>query len=197
MKKSNLRNYNEYLYHEFGFNGEDQLNKISDTWPFSFVHVGTFDIAGTKTEVFEFNDGEDEFYLVDGSSLTFYDKGDLESKYVEMFLVGSHWIGNNDPIDLNTSKLGETDIPKIPERKQKIEQLCLQHLDDGNCQILEGLLLKKKNQYLAIVRCNKDGKFSIVGDKIVVRKIPFENLSPWKRLSIGIGNLIVTGRLKG
>ncbi len=110
---------------------------------------------------------------------------------------GSHWIGNNDPIDLNTSKLGETDIPKIPERKQKIEQLCLQHLDNGNCQILEGLLLKKKNQYLAIVRCNKDGKFSIVGDNIVVRKIPFENLSPWKILSIGIGNLIVTGRLKG
>jgi len=194
---SNFRYYNEYLYHEFGYDGEDQVNGISDTWPFSFNHVDTFDIAGTKTEVFEFKDREDEFYLVDGSSLTFYDKGDLDSKYFEMFLVGSHWIGDNDPIDLNTSKLGETDIPKIPERKQKIKQLCLQHLDDDNCQILEGLFLKTKNQYVAIVRCNKDGTSSIVGDKIVVRKIPFENLSPWKRLSIGIGNLIVTGRLKG
>ncbi len=92
MKMSNYRNYNEYLFHEFGYDDEDQVNRISDTWPFSFSYVGTFDIAGTKTEVYEFKDGEDEFYLVDGSSITFYDKGDLESKYIEMFLIGSHWI---------------------------------------------------------------------------------------------------------
>ena len=195
MNMSNFQKYNEYLFYEFGYEDEDQVDRISDTWPFSFNHVDTFDIAGTKTEVFEFKDGEDEFYLVDGFSLTFYGKGDLESKYIEMFLIGKHWIGQNDPIDLNTSKLGEPDIPKIPERKQKIEQLCLQHLGDCNCEILEGLFLKRKSQYIAIARCNKDGKTSIVGDKIVVRKIPFENLSPWKRLSIGIGNLIINGRL--
>jgi hypothetical protein len=195
MRMSDLRNYNEYLFHEFGYDNEDQAKRISDTWPFSFNHIGTFDIAGTKTEVFEFKDGKDDFYLVDGSSLTFYDKNGLEPKYIQMFLIGSQWIWENDPIDLNTSKLGETDIPNIPERRQKIEQLCLQHLSDGDCKILEGLFLKKKSQYVAIVRCNNDGKTAIVGDKIVVRKIPFQNLSPWKRISIGIGNLIVNGRL--
>ena len=89
----NLRDYNEYLFYEFGYDDEDQVHRISDTWPYFFKHISTFDIAGIKTEVFEFKDGEDEFYLVDGSSLTFYDKGDLDSKYIQMFLIGKHWIG--------------------------------------------------------------------------------------------------------
>jgi hypothetical protein len=51
---NNHKNYNEYLFHEFGYDDEGQVDRISDIWPFSFNYVGTYDIAGTKTKVFEF-----------------------------------------------------------------------------------------------------------------------------------------------
>jgi len=51
---NNHKNYNEYLFHEFGYDDEGQVDNISDIWPFSFNYVGTYDIAGTKTKVFEF-----------------------------------------------------------------------------------------------------------------------------------------------
>ena len=66
-----------YLFHEFGYRRDDQVHLISEDWPFTFHFLAKFDIEGTLTEIFEFKNGEDEFYLVDGSSLCIYEKSGL------------------------------------------------------------------------------------------------------------------------
>ena len=66
-----------YLFQEFGYRRDEQAHLISKDWPFTFRFLARFDIEGTPTEVFEFKNGKDEFYLVDGSSLCFYEKRGL------------------------------------------------------------------------------------------------------------------------
>jgi hypothetical protein len=66
-----------YLFKEFGYRRDGQAHLISKEWPFTFHFLARFNIEGTPTEVFEFKNGKEEFYLVDGSSLSFYEKSGL------------------------------------------------------------------------------------------------------------------------
>ena len=72
-----FKDYNMYLFQEFGYRRDEQAHLISKDWPFTFRFLARFDIDGIPTEIFEFKNGEDEFYLVDGSSLCFYEKSGL------------------------------------------------------------------------------------------------------------------------
>jgi hypothetical protein len=77
QKLSKFREYNEYLFHEFNYKDEGYGHRISDTWPFTFHFLGRFNIDGTPTDIFEFEKEGVGFYLVDGSSLSLYEKSGL------------------------------------------------------------------------------------------------------------------------
>lgn len=187
------RDINRYLYYEFGEDGD--ASEISEDWPFQLSVVGSFTTAEGETEVFHFADDDQEYFAVAGRSLTYYPRGGMELAHLRLQSVGSSWIARQDPVDLNTSILAEDSVPPSVERRRHIEDIAGQHLGDAPFSILEGLFLRSTGKYLALVQPADNDKASIVGTNIVVRNIPFPSASPWRRLAVGIGNLVEGGEL--
>jgi hypothetical protein len=194
---NNLKAYNEYLYYEFCFDLDDEADEsqICDNWPFSFTYRTNFNIRGNEIKILEFSDGEEDYYLIDGPVLGFYNKSGLSLDQLELQMLGDAWIGKQDTVDLDTSILGTYKIPSISERKARIYELCKQHLGNGDFEILIGLFIRNSGKYLTLVKNKKNAAIFIVGDKLVLRNIPFEHLDPWGRLTIGIGQLLKKGKI--
>jgi hypothetical protein len=190
---TNKREINEYLYYESGEDGE--ASRISDDWPFELSVVGTFTTGEGETEVFLFTAEGVEYLAVAGPSLTYYPKAGMELHHLRMQSLGSSWIAGQDPLDLNTSVLGDESIPSTKERRQRIEDIARQYLGDTPFTILVGLFLRSSGKYLALVQPEGKDKAMIAGTNMVVRNIPFPSASAWRRLAVGIGNLIESGRL--
>lgn len=184
--------YNQYLYYEFGIDQESDDSLISDSWPFTFTLIEESEILGIPTKIYEFESEKEESYLDDGNSIGFYSKDGLSLSHFKLMLLGNSWIGRQDPIDLDTT---DNRIPRIPERKESIKRLWNLHFGEGAPEIMEGLFFKKTQTYLALGKTEDSDKAHVSGDGIVVRNIPFPEISPWKRLSIGIGKLIAEGKI--
>jgi len=73
---SKFREFNEYLFSEFGY-GKEQVDRISENWPFHLSFLKAFQVEGTAVEVYEFKNGDDEYYLVSGPSLSIHEKSGL------------------------------------------------------------------------------------------------------------------------
>jgi hypothetical protein len=184
---------NEYLHCEFGEDGG--ASRISEDWPFQLSEVGSFTTAEGETEVFLFADDGDEYFAVSGPSLTYYPKSGMELAHLRLQALGSSWIADQDPVDLNTSILADDSVPSSKQRRQHIEDIAEQHLGCTPFSILEGLLLRSTGKYLALVQPRDNDKAILVGTNIVVRNIPFPSASAWRRLAVGIGDLVERGRL--
>ena len=192
---NDLKKYNEYLFHEFGFDDEYTESDISETFPFELILIDTVDVAEAEAKIFEFVENETDYFLVDGNSLTFYEKSGLNFEQFMWQLVGSSWIGAQNPIDLDTSMLGDESVPSIPDRIREIGKNWSKYNGERAMRIIEGLYLQNTRQYLALIENLNDKSVSIIGENINLRKIPFENLSPWRRLSIGIGKLVASQKI--
>lgn len=190
-----LKNYNQYLYFEFGWFDEDEESRISEDWPYKISPVAELEVNRTQTKILEFQENEETYYLVDGDSLNFYQKDGLSLKTLRMLLEGSSWIGEKDPVDLNTMDKRDPGIPSIPQRKDYLFRLWEEYFGDKKMLIHEGLYLKKTKKYVALGVHQHDQKVNVFGDGIIVRNVPFETLSASKRLSIAIGKLIVDEKI--
>ncbi|MBN2530013.1 MAG: hypothetical protein JXR76_26725 [Deltaproteobacteria bacterium] len=188
--------YNRYLFNEFEFNSQFDISKCTESWPFRIHPVGNVAIEGVATRIFQFGENENLWYLVDGESISVYHGGGLNPLQFKMFLLGNIWLGRNQPIDLHTSILGDSRVPATTVRKENIRTLVEKFFPGTKVSISEGLLLKKCNEYVALVIEELTGAAHVIGNKMILRNIPFENLSPWKRLSIGIGTLISKNLLR-
>lgn len=192
MSDWTLAEYNRYLFHEFAFDLEFEVSKVSENWPFKLTHIEDTEILGQATKLFSFTSDDEEHYLVDGSSLNFHSKDGLEPKLFKMVLTGASWIGDKDPTDLSVM---DNRIPRIPERRARIAELWKTHIGNEELDLLEGLYLGRSKTYLALARIKGEEKAHVFGNSIVVRNIPFPNLSPWKRLAIGIGKLVIDKKI--
>lgn len=187
-----LADYNRYLFHEFAFDLEFDVSKVSEEWPFKFTHIEDTEIQGRPTKLYSFDSDGEEHYLVEDSSLNFHSKDGLEPNLFKMVLTGASWIGDKDPTDLSVM---DNRIPRIPEKKARIAELWKTHIGDEELDLLEGLFLGSTKSYLALGRIKGEEKAHVFGNSIVVRNIPFPDLSPWKRLAIGIGKLVIDKKI--
>tara|TARA_B100001093_G_C26562053_1_gene899097 strand:+ start:35 stop:652 length:618 start_codon:yes stop_codon:yes gene_type:complete len=189
----NYTDFNNYLFFEFGWFEEGDESQISEVWPYTFEKLDSFQIDGVKTDIYKFTEDED-YYLIDDNSLNFISSENLSINYLKLYLLGSAWIGFQKPIDLNTMDKRDPIIPSIPHRKECLKKIWTKYFDCDYI-ICEGLFLKKTQRYLGLGQRQDNKKMMVFGDGIIVRNIPFEDLSYSKRLSIGIGKLLNDGKI--
>ena len=192
---SQLTVYNTWLYIEFGVGDKFNAHECSDSWPFKLVPVGEVQLGGEPAKVFQFSARGLKWYLVHGKSLSVYQACNLTPKHFKRFLVGNHWLGINEPVDLNTSVLGDPAVPGTQLRKKHIQKLAQKYLPKSDLTIPEGILLKKSQEYVALVTEQHTGASHVVSNNVILKNVPYRNLNPWKRLSLGIGTLIATNKL--
>src|SRR5262245_34166842 len=106
---------NRYLFYEFGTAGDE--SQISENWPFTLRFVGMLDPGGTDGEVYEFSAGEDIYFAVTGDGLNFYPTAGMTIEDLRLQVRGARWIGRSNPIDSNTSRIGDDAVPPAMVRR--------------------------------------------------------------------------------
>ncbi len=196
MLPTSLQEINEYLFYEFGKDLEEDESKISQNWPFVLKDKGSFHANEREFYVYEFSDEDDEYYVIDGESLTYVDKSDLSLEELRLEQIGYCWIKRREPIDIDTVILGEEKIPGTTQRKNEIEMLAKEAIGgEEKFSILEGLYLKDNGSYLAIVERKSDKQADIIGTEIKAEPAPCSKASAYRRLAIAIGAMVETNRL--
>ncbi|MHC4386908.1 MAG: hypothetical protein ACYSUG_07960, partial [Planctomycetota bacterium] len=99
-------------------------------------------------------------------------------------------------VDLRTVVLADPRVPSTDDRKKHIRKLAEKVNPNQSCKILEGIILKNQQEYIALIEYEHDSNAHIVGDRITIRNIPFNDISSWRRLAVGLGDLIEIGKLK-
>jgi hypothetical protein len=190
------RELNEYLSSEFGVGtAEGDQERVREDWPFVLQLAFSFDLYGEVTHVFSFDYEAEAYFAVYGTSLNCFPQAGLDSEAFKHQLIGSSWIGSREPLDLDTSRGDDPVVPRIPERRQRFQHFAQSLRADAPYKILVGLYLVASQEYLGLIQFEGESEADIVGDRITMRNIPYPGLSPWRRLSIGIGKLVTDGRL--
>jgi hypothetical protein len=190
------RELNEYLFLEFGVGtSEGDQERVSEDWPFVLQWAFSVDLYGEVTHVFSFDYEDEAYFAVYGTRLNFFPQAGLDSEAFKHQLIGSSWIGWREPLDLDTSRGDDPVVPRISERRQRFQQLAQSLRADAPFKILVGLYLAASQEYLGLIQFEGESKAHIVGDRITMRNILYPGLSPWRRMSIGIGKLVTDGRL--
>jgi len=188
---------NQYLYYEFGFDVESEGNaKVSDTWPFDLEYVGQFKIQNSEMAIYLFEDDNEKYFAIDGPVVSYLPKGSMDLDNLKRQFLGSKWIDQFEIVDLETVVLDNPHILSTDDRRSYIINLAKKIYPNKTCHVLEGLYLKDLREYIALVKYNQDIYAHIIGDSIIVRNIPFDDISPWRRLAVGIGKLVEDGKLK-
>ena len=187
---------NAYLFREFGVGDSDaDATQITNRWPFRLEEVLSFDHQGRAIHLFRFEDHGEAYYAVYGHSLTFFPVTGFTPEAAKYQIIGSAWIGSRHPIDLNTARGDDPVVPRLPDRRRHFEALAARLRPGTPVRILEGLFLEVSCEHLGLIAFEGDRTAHIVGDRITVRHVPYAGASPWRRLSAGIGRLVVEGRL--
>jgi hypothetical protein len=188
---------NEYLFLEFGLDTEgEDISRVSNDWPFQLEQLDEIELPdGDTTYVFRFESDGELLYAIAGRSMTFFSSSGIDLPNLRRQILGSAWIADRSPIDLNTSRGEHLVIPRVPDRRKRIESLTRDLDPTRPFTILEGLFLESAREHLALVRFDGDDDAHVVVDKIRMKNIPFQEASPWRRLAIGIGTLIERGQL--
>jgi hypothetical protein len=190
------RALNAYLFWEFGVGDSDaDATQITDQWPFRLEEVLSFDHQGRAIHLFRFEDHGDAYYAVHGRNLNFFPVTGFTPEAAKDQIIGSAWIGSRHPVDLNTARGDDPVVPRLPDRRRRFEALAARLRPGTPVKILEGLFLETSREHLGLIAFEGDGTAHIVGDRITVRHVPYAGASPWRRLSAGIGRLVVEGRL--
>lgn len=186
---------NEYLFYEFGLDDDEAAeSRISDRWPFTLKDAGTIEMDGAVKNVFTFADGSETYYAVAGRSLSYLPVEGVDLPSLKLQFMGSNWIGKRDPVDLNTSCGAHPAVPLVPERRKRFLALAAALRPQETATILEGLFLKASVEHLALVRYGEEALAYTVGDQISPQSVEFPQLSPWRRLSIAIGQMLASNK---
>ncbi|BFT72098.1 hypothetical protein [Paenibacillus sp. P36] len=115
-----LEEINEYLFYEFAYDVTFSKSDVSETWPFKFRYLETFQLDHEIIRIYEFSDEGDEYFFLDGPILTYYKKEQMTIKELYNQLVGSRWISSQDPVELNRSIIGDDSVPSVKERRNTL-----------------------------------------------------------------------------
>jgi hypothetical protein len=188
------KSVNEYLFHEFGMELEEDESRVSETWPFELREVG----RAADLVVFEFEDDE-PYFALGRPSLSYLPKAGMTFADLVLQHAGSRWISARDPIDLSMSKPGDASVPSGLERRRTLEDLGAKTLPGQQVKLLEGLFLRTEQRYLALFGGPGALEATVVGipssTSIVVG---FPDASAWRRLAWAVGRWLrdsgATGR---
>ena len=180
------KDINEYLYYEFGIDGDEM--SISEEWPFHLHSVGSLTLRGKRTDFYEFTDGETDYYAQEGF---FFPKSGMTLEDLSLQGLGQQWIGGQNPLDLNTTIIGDDQVPTMIERRYNIEALAIKALGDSAVfNIAEGLFLRKTGSYLALLKISADSDAVVVGTELKPITVGFPEASSYRRLSYALGKLL-------
>jgi hypothetical protein len=187
------RTINEYLFYEFGYDLQQPTLPISDDWPFELQRFGTIHLATGETEVYEFTANGEAYFALSGAAVVFFVPAGLSLEDLELEQNGTWWITQQDPVGLATSCIGDESIPSVSERRTAIEELGAAARISPH--ILEGLYLRKRGTYLALLQDRHAGKEIVVGTGLEPYSATFPGASAWRRLCVGIGKMLKDGTL--
>jgi hypothetical protein len=109
---------------------------------------------------------------------------------------GSSWIRQHDPIDLATSRIGDPTIPPAVMRRAAIESLVAHARQQlFRFRILEGLFLRRTQQYVALVEDEDAHETLVLGTMLPAQTVGFSEAAAWRRLAIYIGAVVEDGHL--
>lgn len=177
------RDINEYLFYEFGMDGDNDESLISETWPFALKLVG--DVEGRL--VYEFDEDE-PFFALAKPTFNFLLKKGMSVGDLTLQFLGKDWIADQDPVDLSQSLLSDTSVPSGLERARALRTLGAQALGvlPEEVRILEGLYLRSKQCYLGLFSVSNTVEATIVGLDSLIH-VNYPEWSPWQRLGWGVG----------
>ena len=180
------KDINEYLYYEFGVDSDE--SSISEDWPFHLHFVGILTWQGERTDFYEFTDGETDYYAQEGD---FFPKAGMTLEDISFQDLGQQWIGEQNPVDLNTVIIGDDQVPTSIERRHNIESLARIALGESAVfHVVEGLFLRKTNSYLALLETSDGGNAVVVGTELNPVTVGFPTASSYRRLSYALGKLL-------
>ena len=183
---------NEYLFLEFGLEGD--LSSVSEDWPFQLRDFATIRQRGEGISVYVFASESEEYFAI-SPECNFYPVAGMTARDLQIQMDGFAWIGEREPITLETVFLGDGSVPSTKERHTVIRQLADNVLSNQKAyEILDGLYLRSTGMHVALIkRGEKEGL--ILSDRFEPRRVGFPEASPWRRLSVGIGELLSEGKL--
>lgn len=180
------KDVNEYLYYEFGIDGEK--SSISEDWPFHLHSVGFLQLPGERVEVYEFNDGEMDYYAQEGF---FFPKAGMTFDDLYLENLGKQWISEQRPVDLNTSIIGDDQVPTVIERRRNLEGLARKALGDSTVfNVSEGLFLRKTGSYIALLEIHAHNDAVALGTDLNPVLVDFPKATSYRRLSYALGKFL-------
>jgi hypothetical protein len=188
---------NEYLYFEIGIDGEE--SQVSETWPFELDYVGQL-AEGDIVEIYKFSYEGETYFAQGGRVFDFYPTTDMKLEHLRLLQKGARWIGEDSPVDLDTVSIGDERVPTLQVRQAAIMDLATQALGDRQgirIRILEGLFLKTNGMYLALVAEETTGWTVAVGTGLRPYSVGFPDATPWRRLSVAVGEMLEHDSLPG
>lgn len=185
---------NEYLFYEFGFDLTEDESVVSDNYPYELNHIADIKLPNkanlTVFEFYERLENEEFFVLINDNHLSIVEKNGLNVDDLVFIEVGSSWIGENEPIDLSTTRIGDDKIPPLNERKTSIEKM-IANFGIKNFQVLEGLYLTRLEKYITLLKNNDTEEILIIRNDFSPFKVELPNVNSKSRLlSWGIGKML-------
>jgi hypothetical protein len=183
-----------YLYHEFAVKGHE--NRVSASWPFKLREISSLVKRRSNARLFVFNDSRDTYLVEAGHSYSFWIAGGMSIEDLRLHTLGTEWISEHRPVDLDTPMPTDLGIPSVIERYQAIQEIALHTVDRiGHVQILEGLFFPGEEHYLALVEDLATGRRLIVGSGIAPQRVKHSDQAPWRQLYMAIGEMLQNGEL--
>ena len=185
------REVNEYLFYEFCFDLGHEPSEVAEDWPFQLDELGTIPTSEGEARLFEFVHKGDPYVVVSGPTTASYPAAGMKPDDFAIQLDGGAWLEQQRPVDLETSVLGDEEVPPQPQRKATILSLAAPTV--RNPKVLIGLYLRTTGRYLALVEDSDTGEAILVGTDVVPRTVGFPEASPGRRLALAVGLLLGEG----
>ena len=175
---------NRYLYDELGVDGDEA--RIGPGWPFALRLTG-------ERGIYTFEADGESLYAVDEPVTACWVAAGMSPADIRLQQRGAMWIGAREPVDLETTSIGDPRVPPVSQRRARLEAMAIEALGPG-ARVLEGLLLARIGVHV-VFAVGSDGRGAMALDGAQPLEVGFPDASAWRRLAWGVGHLLATGAL--
>jgi hypothetical protein len=182
-RSATKREINAYLTIEWDLD----VDEASDADPFELHPVGQ--APNTGHVVYSFADGDESFFAFSGPTVGFLPAAGMTFAQLRLQLLGAGWIADHEPVDLNTSRIGDPEIPSAVDRRAHIAAMIeTAGLDPATSRVLEGLFLTSSRRFLALVETSSGDVHVLLDGVRLPNPSDAPSASPWRRLSVAVGH---------